>query len=55
MTAVRVIRGRSEAQTRESPDERTLVSEMVGSSPTMTCPYPAMRPKSATARVASRS
>ncbi len=31
-----VILGRSEAQTRESHDERALVSEMVGSSPTMT-------------------
>jgi hypothetical protein len=32
----RVILGRSEAKTRESPDKGALVSEMAGSSPTMT-------------------
>ncbi len=32
----RVILGRSEAKTRESHDEWALVSEMVGSCPTMT-------------------
>jgi hypothetical protein len=31
-----VILGRSEASTRESHDEKTLVFEMAGSSPTMT-------------------
>jgi hypothetical protein len=33
-----VILGRSEAQTREPHDEKTLASKMVGSSPTMTAP-----------------
>jgi len=36
MSSQRVILGRSEAQTRESHDEMTLVSEMLGSSPSMT-------------------